>query len=125
MLPTTSDLIRVDVQFSIAQENLSEFKTVAEEMIELCRKDEPAVQSYEWFFGPDESVCKVVETHSDSDTLRNHTIMMLKSGLMDKLGAVSGMDYMNVYGTPKGRLVGMLERIGANVYTTWRGVLRD
>jgi len=104
----------------IPKDNLSEFKRLAGEALEITA-DEPYVLQYDWFFNADESKCVVREIYADSDAVLSH--LGLVGDLLGKIIEVGGGIEIEVFGDPSDALLEATAALQPSVYAYFQGKL--
>jgi quinol monooxygenase YgiN len=95
---------------NIEKDKLSEFKLLAEKLLEITR-EEPGNLEYDLFFNPEESVCVVRETYIDSAAVFSH--MELMKDLLPGLVELGGGFSAECYGHPTPELVEAAGMVGS------------
>lgn len=102
----------------IAGDDLSEFKRLAGEALELTA-DDPGMLQYDWFFSHDESKCVVRETYADSDAVLTH--IGLLGDLLGRVIELGGGVQIEVFGNPSDTLVKATEALQPTIYSYFQG----
>ena len=109
--------IQVNAKFvNIPNANLAEFKKVAAEALAITRREEGVVQ-YDWFFNDTETVCVVLETYQDSDTLVAHIANV--GDEFRRLIELGGGCELEMFGKPSAQLVDATAGLQRSVFPSY------
>ncbi len=111
--------IQVSAVFpNIAPGDLSEFKQVAAEALELTIP-EPGTLHYDWFFSEDETKCVVRETYADSGAMLAHLGNV--GGLLGRLIELGGGLEPEGFGSPSAELAEAIAPFNPTMYAHFQG----
>jgi quinol monooxygenase YgiN len=102
----------------IDSSNLSEFKRLAGEAVEITKGEAEVIQ-YDWFFSDDETTCVVRETYADSDAVLAHLGQV--GDLLGKIIEVGGGLEVDVFGSPSDELIAATAAMQPRVYAYFQG----
>ena len=113
------EAIQASAKFpAIAPGNVSEFKQLATELLEVAR-GEPGTLEYDWFFSDDGTQCVVRETYASSDAVLVHLGNVGPSlGRLVELGGGLGLE---VFGEPSATLRDAIASFEPLVYSHVQG----
>jgi quinol monooxygenase YgiN len=115
--------VRFTVSFTIPAENLEQFRAVAQAMIASTQKEAGAL-GYEWFYSPDSSRCRLIETYVDSDAVLAHMTGYAVRELVPKVAAIASITGFEVYGDPGSEAATILAGLGAEIFAFQAGLSR-
>ncbi len=118
-----SQVVRLTVNFIVIEQQLEEFKSIAQAMTEAS-KAEPGTLGYEWFTGADGKRFRLVEAYVDSSALEAHFMGPAVQEWVPKLAAVCKVDGFEIYGDPGSKVAEMAGGFGAVVFQYWLGINR-
>ena len=118
-----SQVVRLTVNFTVNEQQLEDFKSIAQAMTEAS-KAEPGTLGYEWFTGADGKRFRLVETYVDSSALEAHFMGPAVQEWVPKLAAVCKVDGFEIYGDPGPKVAEMAGGFGAVVFQYWIGIGR-
>ena len=118
-----SQVVRLTVNFTVNEEHLGEFQSIAQAMTEAS-KAEPGTLGYEWFVSADGKRFRLVEAYVDSGALEAHFMGPAVQDWVPKLAAVCKVDGFEIYGDPGPKVAEMAGGFGAIVYKYWLGIDR-
>lgn len=111
--------IQVSAVFpNIAPGNLTEFKQVAAEALELTIP-EPGTLHYDWFFSEDETKCVVREIYADSDAMLAHLGNV--GDLLGRLIELGGGLDPEGFGSPSAELAEAIAPFNPTLYAHFQG----
>jgi quinol monooxygenase YgiN len=116
-------VVRLTVGFQVNEEQLAEFKTIAQTMTEVS-KTELGTLGYEWFSSADGKRFRLVETYVDAAAIEAHFMGPAVQQWVPKLAAVCSVDVFEIYGDPGPKVTEMAAGLGAVVYQYWIGIDR-
>jgi quinol monooxygenase YgiN len=116
-------VVRLTVNFSVTDAQMSAFKSIALEMTEGA-KSEPGTLGYEWFVSADRKQCRLIETYVDASAVEAHFMGPVVQQLVPKLAAVCSVDGFEFYGDPGPKVSAMAAGFGAVMYQYWMGIGR-
>jgi quinol monooxygenase YgiN len=116
-------VVRLTVNFIVSEEQLEEFKSIAQSMTEVS-KAEPGTLGYEWFASADGKRFRLVETYVDSAALEAHFLGPAVQQWVPKLVAVCKVNGFEIYGDPGPKVAEMAGGFGAVVFQYWLGIDR-
>jgi quinol monooxygenase YgiN len=116
-------VVRLTVNFVVSDEQLEEFKSVAQTMTEES-ETEPGTLGYEWFVSGDGKHFRLVETYADSRAVEAHFMGPVVQQWVPKLAAVCKVDGFEFYGDPGPLVTGAAGGFGAAVFQYWLGIDR-
>jgi quinol monooxygenase YgiN len=100
-------------QLKIRDGRLEGFKRQAAEILRQTRERDTGTIAYDWFLSDDGTQCEVHEVYVDADALVQHAINVREA--REVLYAEFAYDHkMTFYGEPSPRLVGLVNRFGAD-----------
>jgi len=111
------------VSFKINQGKFEAFKEIAQAMIASTQK-EPGSLAYEWYFSPDRTRGKLIETYADQNAVQAHIAGRAVQELVPKIREVSSIAGFEVYGDPGPKAAEVLSKIGAETFQYWSGLDR-
>jgi quinol monooxygenase YgiN len=115
--------VRFNVSFTIPAENLVQFKAVAQAMI-ASTQTEAGTLGYDFFYSPDGSRCRLIETYVDSDAVLAHMTGYAVRELVPKIAAIASMTGFEVYGDPGPEAAKILAGLGAEIFSHHAGLSR-
>jgi len=119
-----SNYIRTDVELSIKEGRLDDFKALISKMINNTAEKEPDALVYEWYVSEDGREGHLLETFTDSDAF----ILHLKniSPFLDPLWGVSTLTGFKTFGNPSPELQQALASfpLGIQYFTHTNGLTR-
>jgi quinol monooxygenase YgiN len=115
--------VRFTVSFTIPEENLKHFKAIAQAMI-ASTQAETGTLGYEWFYSPDGSRCRLIETYVDSDAVLTHMTGYAVRELVPKVAAIASITGFEVYGDPGPQAATILAGLGAEIFAFDAGLSR-
>ncbi len=115
--------VRFTVSFAIPAENLEQFKAIAQAMI-ASTQAETGTLGYDWFYSPDGSRCRLIETYVDSKAVLAHMSGSAVHELVPKLVAIAGITGFEVYGDPGAEAATILTGLGAEIFALQAGLAR-
>ena len=118
-----SQVVRLTVNFTVDEEQLAEFHSIAQAMTEVS-KAEPGTLGYEWFVSADGKRFRLVEAYVDSGAIEAHFMGPAVQDWVPKLAAVCKVDGFDIYGDPGPKVAEMSAGFGAIVYKYWLGIDR-
>ena len=115
------DKLQVSATFpDIKPENLSEFKKLAAEMLEITRAEQGTLQ-YDYFLNSDETVCVVRETYASSDAHMAHVANMGdRLPLLGELGG--GLVNAEIFGSPSQAHIEAFADFKPTIYSYFQGL---
>jgi quinol monooxygenase YgiN len=116
-------VVRLTVNFVVSDEQLEEFKSIAQTMTAVSRA-EAGTLGYEWFVSADGKRFRLVETYVDSSAIEAHFMGAAVQQWVPKLAAVCKVDGFEIYGDPGPKVSEMAGAFGANVFKYWLGIER-
>ena len=111
------------VSFKINEGQFETFKEIAQGMIAFTQK-EPGSLAYEWYFSPDKTRGRLVETYTDQNAVNAHIAGRAVQELVPKIREVSSIAGFEVYGDPGPEASELLSKIGAEMFQHWNGLGR-
>jgi quinol monooxygenase YgiN len=111
------------VSFKINEGKFETFKEIAQGMIAFTQKESGAL-AYEWYFTPDKTRGRLVETYADQNAVDAHMAGRAVQELVPKIREVSTISAFEVYGDPGAPASELLSKIGAEVFQRWNGLDR-
>jgi quinol monooxygenase YgiN len=118
-----SQVVRLTVNFTVNEQQLEEFKSIAQAMTAVSRA-EPGTLGYEWFTGVDGKGFRLVETYVDASAVEAHFMGPAVQEWVPKLPAVCKVDGFEIYGDPGPKVAEMAGGFGAVVFQYWIGIGR-
>jgi len=113
--------IQITAKFKIQKGKVDEFKKIASACVLAVAKNEKGkgALQYDWFFSPDNSVCIVRETYTDSNAVLAHM-----GNVGELLGQLLGMsDFeLEIYGNPSEELQKAGAPLNPKVYSFYQGL---
>lgn len=67
-----TDVVSWNLQVSIKEGQLEDFRALMNEMVAATRADEPGTLGYEWFVSPDGTACHIYERYTNSAAVMAH-----------------------------------------------------
>jgi quinol monooxygenase YgiN len=116
-------IVRLTVNFTVAQSQLETFKSIAATMTEGS-KAEPGTLGYEWFASSDGKRFRLVETYTDASAVEAHFTGSVVQEWVPKLAAVCTVDGFEFYGDPGPKVAAMAAGLGAVFFEYWLGIER-
>jgi quinol monooxygenase YgiN len=116
-------VVRLTVNFTVTDAQMSAFKSIAAEMTDGTRP-EPGTLGYEWFVSADGKRFRLVETYADAAAVEAHFMGAVVQQLVPKLAAVSTVDGFEFYGDPGPKVSAMAAGFGAVFFQYWMGIGR-
>ena len=117
-----SGYIRTDVELSIKEGKLDDFKALVNTMIKMTDVNEPNTLVYEWYISEDGSECHLLETFKDSDAFMVHLGNV--SHMFDTLFESATMTRAKIYGSPSAELRQALDPLGVEYFAHLNGIER-
>ena len=117
-----SGYIRTDVELSIKEGKLDDFKALVNTMIKMTDVNEPNTLVYEYYINEDGTECHLLETFKDSDAFMVH--MGNVSHKFDTLFESATMTRAKIYGSPSAELKQALDPLGVQYFSHFNGVTR-
>ena len=111
------------VSFKINEGKFESFKDIAQAMIGFTQK-EPGSLAYEWYFSPDKTKGRLVETYADQNAVSAHMAGRAVQELVPKIRELSTITGFEVYGDPGSEATEVLSKIGAEIFQHWKGLGR-
>jgi quinol monooxygenase YgiN len=111
------------VSFKINEGKFETFKEIAQGMIAFTQK-EPGSLGYEWYFSPDQTRGRLLETYADQNAVAAHMTGRAVQELVPKIREISSITGFEVYGDPGPQASGLLSKIGAETFQHWNGLGR-
>jgi quinol monooxygenase YgiN len=111
------------VSFKINEGKFEAFKEIAQAMIALTQK-EPGALGYEWYFSPDKTRGRLVETYADQNAVNAHMEGRAVQELVPKIRELSSITGFEVYGDPGSKAAEILSKVGAEIFQHWNGLGR-
>ena len=111
------------VDLTIADGRFEEFQAIAEDM-SAGTQTEPGALAYEFYLDVDRQQCRLIEIYSDSDAALAHCKGRVVQQLVPNLLGVSSLAGFSVYGDLSPEAAGILNKAGAQLFTTWQGFNR-
>ena len=111
------------VSFKINEGKFETFKEIAPAMIGFTQK-EPGTLAYEWYFSPDRTRGRLLETYADQNAVTTHIAGRAVQELVPKIREVSSIAGFEVYGDPGPQASELLSKIGAELFQRWNGLDR-
>lgn len=111
------------VSFKINGGQFEAFKEIAQAMIAFTQK-EPGSLAYEWYFSPDKTRGRLVESYADQNAVNAHMAGRAVQELVPKIRELSSITGFEVYGDPGSQASELLSKIGAEVFQHWDGLDR-
>jgi quinol monooxygenase YgiN len=115
--------VRFTVNFTIPEENLKRFKTIAREMI-ASTQAETGTLGYDWFYSPDGSRCRLIETYVNSDAVLAHMTGHAVRELVPQIAKFAEITGFEVYGDPGTEAGKILAGLGAELFAFDAGLSR-
>lgn len=113
------DKIQLTATFpAIDPADLSAFKELAAESIELVRS-EPGTLQYDWFFSEDERRCVVRETYADSEAVLAHVDNV--GAIVEQIVPLGGGLELELFGTPSPELAAGLRKLAPAIHPFFAG----
>ncbi len=97
-----SNYIRTDVEISIKEGMLDDFKALINKMIQNTDAKEPNALVYEWYISEDGRECHLLETFQDSDAFIVH--LKNVSDFLGPLWDLSTLTGFKTFGNPSAEL---------------------
>jgi quinol monooxygenase YgiN len=116
-------VVRLTVNFTVDEENLQAFKTIAEAMTKAS-KAEPGALGYEWFTHADGKRFRLVETYTDRAAVEAHFAGSAVQELVPKLDGICTLDGFEIYGDPGPKVAALAAGMGAVSFPYWLGIDR-
>ncbi len=116
-------VVRLTVSFSVTEEKLDAFKSIAAEMTEGT-KAEPGALGYEWFVSSDGKQFRLVETYADIAAIEAHFMGPVVQQLVPRLAAVCSVSGFEFYGDPGPKVSAMAAGFGADFFKYSQGIGR-
>jgi quinol monooxygenase YgiN len=110
------------VELTIFEGRLDQFQTTAQDMIAHTQNESGAL-AYEWFLSTDRKRCRLIETYKDGDAVTAH-VNGSAVKLIPKLIEHAKIDRFEVYGDPGAEASAALSRVGAEIFSLWKGLGR-
>lgn len=117
-----TDVVSWNLQLSVRDESLDDFRSLMEEMVESTRS-EPGARAYEWFISEDGSTCHIYERYADSGAVQAH-LNAFGSRYAERFLACVEPTALHVYGAPSDDVREMLDGFGAVYLGGWGGFAR-
>ena len=117
-----SGYIRTDVELSIKEGKLDDFKALVNTMIKMTDVNEPNTLVYEYYINEDGTECHLLETFKDSDAFMVHLGNV--SHMFDTLFESATMTRAKIYGSPSAELKQALDPLGVQYFAHFNGVTR-
>ena len=117
-----SGYIRTDVELSIKEGKLDDFKALVNTMIKMTDVNEPNTLVYEYYINEDGTECHLLETFKDSDAFMVHLGNV--SHMFDTLFESATMTRAKIYGSPSAELKQALDPLGVQYFSHFNGVTR-
>ena len=111
------------VSFKINEGKFETFKEIAQSMIAFTQK-EPGALAYEWYFSPDHTRGRLIETYADQNAVNAHMAGRAVQELVPKIRDLSSITGFEVYGDPGSKAADVLSKIGAEIFQRWNGLDR-
>ena len=105
--------IHLIAKFEIHPGKKEVFKALIPQCIEKVKANEPGAEKYEWYLNPEETVCMVLETYSDSNAVLAH--MGNVGGLLGELTGISDFSG-ELFGNPSDELKAAIAPLQAKTY---------
>lgn len=103
---------------AIATESSTEFRQLADEVLDIVRS-EPGTLQYDWFYSQDGSRCVVRETYASSDAVLEHLGNVGPN--LQRLVELGGGLELEVFGTPSKAVADAIAAFNPNVYDYAQG----
>jgi quinol monooxygenase YgiN len=116
-------VVRLKVNFAVKDEQLEEFKYVAQSMTAVSAT-EPGILGYEWFVSADGKHFRLVETYADSSAIEAHFMGPAIQQWVPKLVPICKVDGFEIYGDPGPIVAQMAAGLGAIFFQYWQGLNR-
>ena len=116
-------VVRLKVNFAVKDEQLEEFKYVAQSMTAVSAT-EPGTLGYEWFVSADGKHFRLVETYADSSAIEAHFMGPAIQQWVPKLVPICKVDGFEIYGDPGPIVAQMAAGLGAIFFQYWQGLNR-
>jgi quinol monooxygenase YgiN len=116
-------VVRLTVNFIVTDEQLEEFKSIAEAMTAVT-KAEPGTLGYEWFASADGRRFRLVETYVDASAIEAHFMGPAVQQWVPRLVPICKVDGFEIYGDPGPLVAQMAAGLGAVFFQYWLGLER-
>lgn len=116
-----SNSIFYTCEFAIKEGQLENVKTLAKEVVEATKANEPTTTNYEFFITDDGSTCHTYERYTDFEAAIKHIVAVMTK-FSDRINALAEPKRVTVYGNPSDELRKMLSSIGCGVRETNCGI---
>lgn len=87
-------------------------------------ESEPGTLGYEWFFNPDATRCRLLETYVDADAVLAHFTGPVVGQLVPELAQLCRVDRFEIYGDPGAKVAQMAGGFGVQIFSYWAGLTR-
>ena len=116
-------VVRLTVSFQVSDEQLEEFKSVAQSMTAVTAA-EPGALGYEWFVSPDGKRFRLVEAYADAGAVEAHFMGPAVQEWVPRLVPTCKVDGFEIYGDPGPMVAQMAAGLGAVFFQYWQGMNR-
>lgn len=114
-------VVRLALDLTVHHGQLEALKAVAKTMTEKTGS-EPGTLGYEWFFSPDGSRCRLLETYTDATAVLAHFTGPVVTELVPQMAAVCTIDRFEIYGDPGPQVAERAAGLGAQIFSYWTGL---
>jgi quinol monooxygenase YgiN len=120
-----SKQVLLNVTLAIHEGKLDEFQAIAQEMVEVTRK-EPGTRAYEWYLSGDGKRCQLIESYVDGDALVAHMAGAAGARVgVPKILQTAEVTGFQVCGDPGRKAKEALAGFGAEIFLYWNGLGRS
>lgn len=114
-------IIQYSLVWSLLPGKSDKFKKLIDEATEIVRS-ESRVLAYNWYFTDDESRCGLIEVYPESAAIEPH--LKAVGEVLTRMLGISKISRFDVFGPLEGRTRENLEKMGARLYSHWKGFTR-
>ena len=118
-----SDVVSWVVEAAIKPGELDNFKTLADELVQATRANEPKTLGYEYFLSEDNGSCHIYERYADSAAAMVH-LKTFGERFAQRFLAATDITRLTVYGSANEEVRNVLGGFGASFMSQLNGFAR-
>lgn len=111
---------RLVLGLDIHDGKFQEFQTVAQEMVEITKKEAGAL-TYLFLLSTDRKHCRLIETYNDEPAITAHFKGLAVQQFVPKLMDVANLAFIEFHGDPGAEIVAQAASLNPVVFATWQG----
>ena len=115
-----SNRIRLVLDLDIQDGKLTQFETIAQEMVALTMK-EAGTLTYEFLLGADQARCRLIETYNNAHAIAEHFKGAAVQQFLPQLLQVASLTALEFHGDPGPEIVAKAAQLNPAVFAAWHG----